>query len=199
MPDGFIITTAAYNLFLEDNGLRPRIDQQLANLDIESESSLTTTSQVITALILAADLPSQLGKEILSVGLKLQHNFPSSFAVRSSAVAEDSAISFAGQYHSELGVRPSTLLAAYKKVVASKYSPRALTYRIRHGLIDDEVPMAVLVLEMIVPLVSGVWISCQPASLKSRPSSLAGGVSRPRPFIMPPRRWSGALTKITTC
>jgi len=78
------------------------------------------------------------------------------FAIRSSAVKEDSRASFAGQYRTVLNVDYDTILNAYKQVIASKYSPEAIYYRINFGLSDIETPMAVLCLEMIDAGISGV-------------------------------------------
>ena len=80
----------------------------------------------------------------------------SRFAVRSSAVAEDSQTSFAGQYLTVLNVAAGNILEAYKKVIASKYSPRAIFYRVNYGLSDAETPMAVLALQMIDAKTSGI-------------------------------------------
>jgi protein-tyrosine phosphatase len=76
--------------------------------------------------------------------------------MRSSAVGEDSQASFAGQYRSVLNVDEDNILGAYKKVIASKYSPQAMYYRINYGLTDIETPMAVLALKMIDARTSGI-------------------------------------------
>jgi pyruvate,water dikinase len=78
------------------------------------------------------------------------------FAVRSSAVAEDSQTSFAGQYSTVLNVTADNVLKAYKNIIASKYSPRAIYYRVNYGLSNAETPMAVLVLRMIEAKASGI-------------------------------------------
>jgi pyruvate,water dikinase len=87
--------------------------------------------------------------------------------MRSSAVGEDSRSSFAGQYRTVLNVTEDDIIHAYKKVIASKYSPRALYYRINYGLSDMETPMAVIALEMVDAAVSGVIytedVACQEA------------------------------------
>jgi pyruvate,water dikinase len=77
-------------------------------------------------------------------------------AMRSSAVCEDEQSSFAGQYLTVLNVKEENILEAYKKVIASKYSPGALYYRINYGLSDIETPMAVLALEMVDATASGI-------------------------------------------
>ena len=84
--------------------------------------------------------------------------------MRSSAVGEDGLFSFAGQFKTVLNVGLERLAEAYKEVIASKYSVGALLYRVKGGFLDQETPMAVLVLEMIDPAVSGIVYSQSPVS-----------------------------------
>ena len=83
------------------------------------------------------------------------------FAVRSSAIGEDGPLSFAGQHQSILNVSAEGLISAYKQVIASKYSPKALHYRISNGLIDVDMPMAVLFLPMLEAESAGVIYTCR--------------------------------------
>jgi pyruvate,water dikinase len=93
--------------------------------------------------------------------------------LRSSAVSENGELSFAGQYASVLRVAMEDFLAAYKEVLASKYAPRAVAYRIRGGLADQETPMAVLALEMIEARVSGVVYTRDRVAGGEKPECLA--------------------------
>jgi len=77
-------------------------------------------------------------------------------AMRSSAVGEDSRASFAGQYATILNVTQDHLSEAYKEVIAGKYAPKALHYRISYGFSDEETAMAVLALTMVDARTSGV-------------------------------------------
>lgn len=158
VPDGFAITVNAFHHFLAENGLRERIDNLLAELDIESLDNLQAVSGQLTALIVAAPVPVDLAAELVESFAKLsaRRGRPVSVAVRSSALSEDEATSFAGQYRSVLHVGQEEILRAYKEVLASKYAPEALYYRSCHGLSDVETAMSVLVLEMIEAEASGV-------------------------------------------
>ena len=83
-------------------------------------------------------------------------------AMRSSAIGEDSALSFAGQYLTILNVTESKIIEAYKDVVASLYNTRALTYRLNKGIRDEDISMSVACIEMIDSEASGVMYSRHP-------------------------------------
>jgi len=164
VPRGFVITANSYNYFLETNNLRERIDVKLARLDINSAGSLEKTSKALVELIRSAQVPKEIEEEITATLKEISKGRKGRLgvSVRSSAVGEDRAASFAGQYESVLNVKPDRVVHSYKEVIASKYSPRALNYRINYGLSDRETPMAVLVLEMIDAGASGVVYTVDP-------------------------------------
>jgi len=164
VPEGFVITTRAFNAFFEENHLRDRIDRLLSSLDMNSPDALCQTASKIAALIDKAVVPAFIIDDIKG---RIKSIWPENekeikLAVRSSAVGEDSTVSFAGQYMSVLDCRVKDILSAYKNVIASKYSDEALFYRINCGLSDMETPMAVLVIEMVDAKVSGVIYTDDP-------------------------------------
>jgi pyruvate,water dikinase len=160
VPEGFIISTSAFQYFLEANSLRPRINSFLSHLDIRSVQSLSTAAAQLMRMVEEAEMPERLAREIQNgLAALTKRTGAEFFAVRSSAVSEDSAISFAGQYESILGVGTDRVLSACKKVFASKYSAKAIYYRINAGLLDEDTSMAVLVLKMIDARLSGVVTS----------------------------------------
>lgn len=158
IPSGFVITTNAFFYLIEHNDLRKRIDEKLAGLDINSTPSLDHTSDDLVALIMNSRIPPDIENAVLNAFKARQwtKNREIRIAMRSSAVCEDEQSSFAGQYLTVLNVKEENILDAYKKVIASKYSPRALYYRINYGLSDIETPMAVLALEMVDATASGI-------------------------------------------
>lgn len=165
VPAGFIVSTSAFNTFLEKNDLRGKIDDQLAGTNINSLTSLRQTSETITRYIEQARIVTELEKEIVAAINSLAEQYPDKkFAVRSSAVGEDSSLSFAGQYCSLLNVRKKEILTAYRRVLASKYTPEAILYRIINGLGDEETPMAVIVLVMVEARMSGVVTTGNPST-----------------------------------
>ncbi|MBU8848662.1 MAG: PEP/pyruvate-binding domain-containing protein, partial [Desulfobacterales bacterium] len=157
-PKGFVITTNAFHYFLETNDLREPINDQLAGLDINDVSSLERTARKIEQLILNAKIPEDIDVAVTNAINSLDGDNEINFrvAIRSSAVKEDGKASFAGQYQTLLNVEKKKILNGYKRIIAGKYSARALFYRISHGILDDETPMAVLVLEMVDSKASGV-------------------------------------------
>jgi pyruvate,water dikinase len=163
-PNGFAITTAAYRLFLIETGLAADIDEALAGVFADDPAALEVVGRKIRARIMENPLPESIRAAIEKASGQLAGGAASELrlAVRSSAIGEDGEISFAGQYTSVLNVSIANLSEAYKQVVASKYSASALSYRMHHGLDDRETPMAVLVLEMIKPRLSGVVYTTDP-------------------------------------
>lgn len=161
IPPGLVITSRAFNLWLDRAGLRARIDDLLAGLDLADRAALERVSAEITDRLDRAPLPGEVSVEINARLAKFGDRVgrPLSLAVRSSAVAEDGRASFAGQYQTVLGVAEADILAAYRQVAASKYSPNAIFYRINYGLADAETPMAVLVLPLIAARAAGVAYS----------------------------------------
>ncbi len=158
VPRGFAVTISGYHCFVEENNLREPIDELLTELNIHSPHSLAQTSHRLMEIILSAEVPSHIEESILAAYERLFHEDSKKInvAVRSSAINEDGDCSFAGQYVTVLDVKRDSIGKAYREVIASKYSPEALFYRVSHGLGDEETAMSVLVQEMVSAACSGV-------------------------------------------
>ena len=165
-PDGFVLTTAAFQLFMKNSGLANWIAEELAPVSPLNLPDLAKRSLRIRDAVLQASFPEEITRELEMALQQLVCTGKESvlLAVRSSAVGEDGAASFAGQYESVLDVAPKDLMAACRQVFASKYTPRAILYRLRHGFDDADVPMAALVLVMVQSRTSGVLYTIDPAS-----------------------------------
>ncbi|MGQ9921531.1 MAG: PEP/pyruvate-binding domain-containing protein [Desulfobacca sp.] len=166
VPRGFAITAAAYQAFLAASGLAPIIEAKLAALPAGDLAALTQVSEEIQALILAAPLPEDLEAilQLTASALPASH-----FAVRSSAVGEDSDVSFAGQFTTLLNVSVEDLPRQYKQIIASKFSPTALHYwRQQQGFTVADLPMAVGVLTMVPARGSGVMFTADPQAPDNR-------------------------------
>jgi pyruvate,water dikinase len=165
IPPGFVVTACAFGRFLEEAGLTQVVDATLAGLSPEAVPDLEAKSRVLQEMILKAPVPEALAEKILAAydALQAGAGTPVRLAMRSSAVGEDSQASFAGQYQTSLNVTRENILTAYKEVVASKYSPRAILYRLRYGLDDGDTPMGVAGLVMVDARTSGVLYTVDPA------------------------------------
>ena len=162
IPRGFVITANAFHRFIDNNNLEKERAARLQLVRADDNETIIRITGELQELILAAEVPADIASQIERQVESLQ---PVQFlAVRSSALAEDGQVSFAGQYASELDVPPEEIIAAYKRVIAGKYCPRAISYRIRHGLSDADTAMAVLVIPMIQPRISGVVYTLDPAT-----------------------------------
>ncbi|MFM2319960.1 MAG: phosphoenolpyruvate synthase, partial [Pseudomonadota bacterium] len=143
VPNGFATTTEAYRDFLQYEGLDSRINQLLASLNVDDITALTTAGKTIRDWLMAAPLPQALleavteAYEVLAAG----SGDTASFAVRSSATAEDLPdASFAGQQETFLNVRGlANVIAAIKEVFASLYNDRAIAYRVHQQFEHDKV------------------------------------------------------------
>ena len=133
VPGGFATTARAFWRFLDYNGLRARIEERLASLDVADVTALAAAGAEIRGWIEAAALPPELEAGLRDFYAALGDDV--SVAVRSSATAEDLPdASFAGQQETYLHVRgANALLIHVKKVFASLYNDRAIAYRVHHG------------------------------------------------------------------
>lgn len=173
-PGGFAVTATACIDFINASGLAEFILSEMAGLDPESPSGIDGASKRIRARIMAEPLTPRIQHALEAALDSLRREGKAlRLAVRSSAIGEDSETSFAGQYESVLDVAPEDIGHAYKTVLSSAYSTAALSYRLQHGLDDRETPMAVLVLEMVEPVFSGVLYTADPVADDSSRISIA--------------------------
>lgn len=161
-PCGFSITVSAYKEFMSFNNLNHKIESVLAPLNMNDPDGIDTASEEIENLIMKSEVPYQIEDRIFKEVEKI--GYDKRFSVRSSAVGEDGRITFAGQFKSILNVRQNSLIDAYRQVVASKYSRRALFYRLAKKIKDKDLPMAVFVLEMVDARSAGVLYTLNPGN-----------------------------------
>jgi pyruvate,water dikinase len=151
VPGGFATTADAYRDFLANDGLDKRIEEKLSTLDIEDVSALADAGRTIRNWIVEAPLPKRLEDDIRSHYDKLVAGDEGSFAVRSSATAEDLPdASFAGQQESFLNIHGiENILHAIREVFASLYNDRAISYRVHKGFTHAEVALSAGVQRMV--------------------------------------------------
>jgi pyruvate,water dikinase len=169
VPEGFVITAAAYERFLQHNELQEEINRRLQAVEGEGIADLYRLSSEIQMLIIGGEVPEDLAEAMAAAYRELEAAGRQKLrlALRSSAVGEDAVqTSFAGQYRSELNVSPDNMLQVYKEVLASKYALTALNYRLQKGLRDEDVPMCVGCLKMVDAVSGGVMYSRDPTNIR---------------------------------
>ena len=153
VPGGFATTAAAFRDFLGQNGLAARIAKALDALDVEDVNALVATGAQLRQWVLDTPLPPRLESEIKSHYEKLAADSGdgASFAVRSSATAEDlPEASFAGQQETYLNIHGyDNILAAVKETFASLYNDRAIAYRVHKGFAHADVALSAGVQRMV--------------------------------------------------
>ena len=153
VPDGFATTSEVYREFLSGTGLAERIEQRLSALDTEDTIALAAAGREIRELVVHQPFPPQLESDIRGAYEQLAAGSgeEASFAVRSSATAEDLPdASFAGQQETFLNVRGiDDVLLAIREVFASLYNDRAIAYRVHHGFAHADVALSAGVQKMV--------------------------------------------------
>ncbi|MEO6882049.1 MAG: phosphoenolpyruvate synthase [Mycobacteriaceae bacterium] len=152
VPDGFATTAAAYRRFLGDTGLVERISTELRGLDTDDVRALAEAGRSIRAAVVAQPFPADLEADIRAAyDTLVGEDTEASFAVRSSATAEDlPEASFAGQQETFLNVRGiDAVLQAVREVFASLHNDRAIAYRVHHGFDHDAVALSAGVQQMV--------------------------------------------------
>lgn len=137
VPGGFATTSLAFNQFLEQSGVEAKIHEILDALDVDDVTALAEAGKTIRQWILDTPFQAELEEQIRTAFVKLQGEMgdEASFAVRSSATAEDMPdASFAGQQETFLNVKGyDSVLVAIKHVFASLFNDRAISYRVHQG------------------------------------------------------------------
>ncbi len=163
VPDGFAITAWAYHHFVEANDLQDRISRRLRSLNLKSFEELVRVSEEIQSLVMSSPVPADLAAAIQKEARELEKRTQAArFALRSSAVGEDTHFSFAGQYATFLNLRPDEIIDRYREVLASKFSPKAIYYFLSHDLRESDLPMSVGCMVMVDARASGVIYTRDP-------------------------------------
>ena len=151
VPGGFATTAEAFRDFLKDAGLDTRINERLSSLNPEDVRALAETGAEIRQWIIYAPFSARFEKEIREAFAKLDADGKGSFAVRSSATAEDLPdASFAGQQETFLNVVGiDDVLDKIRHVFASLYNDRAISYRVHKGFAHADVALSAGIQRMV--------------------------------------------------
>ncbi len=151
VPGGFATTADAFRVFLKQSSLEQRIAERLSTLDPEDVRALAAAGAEIRQWIIDAPFPAELESAIREAFAKLDADGKGSFAVRSSATAEDLPdASFAGQQETFLNVVGiDDVLDKVRQVFASLYNDRAISYRVHKGYAHAEVALSAGIQRMV--------------------------------------------------
>ena len=204
VPRGFVISSAAFRLFVGSGELQSEIDRLMQSSPAEEMDQLFSLSAQIQQQIIRADVPEELAGAILRAYAELEkaEGRGVKVSLRSSALGEDSGqSSFAGLYRSELNVSADNIIQAYKEIAASKYSLQAIMYRLNRGIRDEDIDMCVGCTSMVNGVAGGVIYSQNPLNARDDrvfihsvfglPKSVVDGSVTPDLFVIsrdyPPR------------
>jgi pyruvate,water dikinase len=151
VPTGFATTSLAFRDFLQHNQLDRKISERLVQLNVDDVRALAEAGAEIRAWIENASFQPRLENEIREAFKALDASGIGSFAVRSSATAEDLPdASFAGQQETFLNVSGiEDVLHKIREVFASLYNDRAISYRVHKGFAHAEVALSAGVQRMV--------------------------------------------------
>ena len=180
VPDGFAVTTKAFDLLLDANHIKDEIDRLVLACDVNDVMQLKETSDAVKQMIVGAEYPQSVKDEVKKAYEQLSHSrdirMPEALGlislgreyanviVRSSATAEDlPKASFAGQQASFLNVKGVPyVLDAVKQCWASLYEPRAIFYRAKNNVVHASI--SIIVQRMIEADKAGVTFTMHPSS-----------------------------------
>lgn len=151
VPGGFATTAEAFRDFLKSTQLDTKIAQRLSTLNVEDVRELASAGSEIRQWILDTKFPEELEQQIRTAFAQLDADGNGSFAVRSSATAEDLPdASFAGQQETYLNVVGiEEVLEKIHHVFASLYNDRAISYRVHKGYANTDVALSAGIQRMV--------------------------------------------------
>ena len=153
VPGGFATTADAYREFLAHDGLQDKINDRLRDLDVDDVGQLQKTGQEIRDWIMTIPYPAAMEQAIdeAYAGLEKEYGAETTYAVRSSATAEDLPdASFAGQQETFLNVSGlDNIKKQIREVFASLFNDRAIAYRDHQGFDHSEVALSAGVQKMV--------------------------------------------------
>lgn len=167
IPEGFVVSTNAYLETLSATGVDKLIEKELSNLDVNDEQSVGSVSSFIQNAIENIKMPASLENSLIQSYKKLCP-MDEPVAVRSSATAEDlPEASFAGQQETYLGVvEAEQVIKRVKSCWASCFTDRAIVYRAKHQIKDEQVAAAVVVQKLVEADKAGVMFTVNPITNK---------------------------------
>ena len=166
VPPGFVVTTSAFETFLAALEARESVRDKVERLDPTDLGAATKLSEQLRRRVIEEPMPAEVEQAILAAHAELCAGGASPVAVRSSATTEDAEdASFAGLQDTFLWVLSATeTVTRVRECWGSLYSIESMTYRLKHGLPEEGVAMAVVVQQMVDARTAGVMFTRSPLS-----------------------------------
>jgi len=167
VPAGYVVRTPAFERFLAAIEREAPVRAAVVALPADDLEAITACSRALRRRIEATELPGELLEELTAAHERLLYDGTEQpVAVRSSATCEDSAdASFAGLQDTYLWVKGAAqMLRRVRSCWASLYSVESISYRLKHGFIEERVAMGVVVQKMVDARTSGVMFTRSPTT-----------------------------------
>ncbi len=164
VPDGFCISTQAFERILRETSWIDELLDRLSLLKVEDRDEIGELSAEIRRTIENVDIPADIVEEITRLLSRLGEE--NSYAIRSSATAEDlPTASFAGLHDTYLNIiGTESILKHISMCWASLFTERAIIYRVQNGFDHRDVHLAVVVQRMVFPQVAGILFTADPVT-----------------------------------
>ena len=172
VPDGFCVSTEAFEKVIGQASSLSALLDQLSLLEVEDRDEIRELSGGIRELIEGLAIPKDIQEAITRFVSRLGEE--NAYAIRSSATAEDlPTASFAGQQDTYLNIiGTSEILKHISKCWASLFTERAVTYRLQNGFDHRKVQLAVVVQKMVFPQAAGILFTADPVTSNRKVSSI---------------------------
>lgn len=175
VPEGFCVTTIAYQRAIEQNETYQSMLNRLTMLSAEDRDQIVEISRKIRQTIMELEIPSDV---VTAVTRSLSRfGEEQAYAIRSSATAEDLPhASFAGQQDTYLNIiGVDAILQHISKCWASLFTDRAVIYRTQNGFDHRQVYLSVVVQRMVFPEASGILFTADPMTSNRKLLSIDAG------------------------
>lgn len=162
VPEGFCVTTVAYQKVIEQNETYHALLNRLTMLKVKNRDQIGEISRKLRQIIMEVVIPSDVVESVTQY--LSQFGDEHAYAVRSSATAEDLPhASFAGQQDTYLNIiGVDAILQHISKCWASLFTDRAVIYRMQNGFDHSQVYLSVIVQRMVFPQASGILFTADP-------------------------------------
>ncbi|HZO97972.1 MAG TPA: phosphoenolpyruvate synthase [Gaiellaceae bacterium] len=167
VPPGFVVGAPAYAAFVDRTGLRGRIEERLAGVDVDDAGALEAAARDVRALVEAEPVPEDVEAAIRRAYEELAGgDVDAPVAVRSSATAEDTeAASFAGMNETFLNTcGADEVVAAVRRCWSSLFGARTIFYRAKRGFGQAGMDIAVVVQRQVPSTRAGVMFTVDPST-----------------------------------